>query len=134
ACSGAVTDDFFRVQQSTTEHIPGTALYTTDCGGVKNALQFQSIRNDLITNRKHDAVQMLLFSAGGNNTGFGNIVINYLIAPVNLAALNAVYADVLDEYTTHINHLKANYSDLDQWINTFFTEVRPIIGITTYPD
>jgi hypothetical protein len=138
ACSGAETQEFFNVQQTTSTHSEGTALYTNDCGGVKNVIQFQAIRNDLITNRKHDAVHMLLMSGGGNNTGFGEIVIQYLIAPLNLAALNAggqlLHIDVLGEFKELLNQLPADYADLDGGINLFFPERRPIIGITTYPD
>jgi len=138
ACSGAVIREFYDYQQTTNTHAPGTRLYETDCGGVKNAIQFEKIRKELITDRKHDAVHMLLMSGGGNNSGFGDIVIYYLIGPLNLAALNAagnlVDADVLAEYTDRINALTNEYAGLDNGINQFFTEVRPIIGITNYPD
>ncbi len=138
ACSGSKTDEFYQVEQTTNQHPPATALYTGDCGGGKNAIQFQTIRNDLIVNRKHDAIQMLLMSGGGNNTGFGDVVETYLIGPLNLAVLqaaaNLINADLLDEYTQKINNLQKDYASLDQGVNNFFTEVRPIIGITTYPD
>ena len=138
ACSGSKTNEFYKDEQTTNTHPPGTALYTGDCGGGKNAIQFQTIRNDLIVSRRHDAVQMLLMSGGGNNIGFGDIVTDYLIGPLNLAVLEAgaslLHADILGEYTQKINNLKNDYASLDQGINNFFTEVRPIIGITSYPD
>lgn len=138
ACSGAVIQHFYNSEQTTNTHAPGTRIYEDDCGGVKNAIQFKKIREELITNKKHDAVHMLLMSGGGNNSGFGDIVIYYLIGPLNLALLNAagnlVNADVLAEYTDRINGLANDYAGLDNGINEFFTEVRPIIGITNYPD
>jgi hypothetical protein len=138
ACSGAVVEHFYSSRQTTSTHAPGTRIYEDDCGGPRVDIQFEKIRKDLITDRKHDAIQMLLMSGGGNNSGFGDVVVYYLIGPLNLAALNAagnlVNQDVLAEYTERINGLTNNYAGLDNGINEFFTEVRPIIGITNYPD
>lgn len=138
ACSGAETSELFRSQQLTTSRTAPAALYSTDCGGVNNAIQFEAIRQELIQLRKHEAVHMLLMSAGGNNTGFGDVVLQYLIEPLNLAALDAfgkpLHIDVLGEFKRKLEDLSADYAELDGGINRYFPERRPIIGITTYPD
>jgi hypothetical protein len=138
ACSGAKTEDLFRVNQLTNDYLPGAALYTNNCGNVEAPKQFQKIRDYLITQKKHDEVNMLLMSIGGNNSGFGDVVIKYLLLPLNLAAINAagnfLDIDVMQDYAAEIADLRNDYSDLDQGINEFFPEVKPIVALTNYPD
>jgi len=138
ACSGATTQDLFSRDQVTNDYIPGTALYTNNCGNVENTKQFKRIRDVLITDRKHNEVNMLIMSIGGNNSGFGDLVIKYLLSPINLADVNAagnlVSIDILSAYHDEIDELRNDYADLDQGISEFFPEVKPIVGLTNYPD
>ncbi len=131
ACSGAVTQNLAESEQVTTDN--RVSLYD-ECGSATIPLQFRTIRNELIgDNHTHDEMQMLIMSIGGNNSGFGDVVVNYLLEPRNLATENLL-PGLLDEYSERIDGLDADYSNVDQKINDIFSEVRPIIGITVYPD
>jgi hypothetical protein len=132
ACSGAKTSDFYLTQQVSS---------VGNCQGTKKDFQFLQIKNDLLQSRMHDAVHMLIFSGGGNNAGFGDIIEKYLVLPLNLSAINSlgqlVNLNILSSYQNSINNLSNDYVELDKGIKNFFSTVsgiKPIVGITTYPD
>jgi hypothetical protein len=131
ACSGAVTQNLGESEQVTPDF--RVSLYN-ECGSISNPKQFETIRDELIgNNQKHDEMQMLLMSIGGNNSGFGDIVVNYLLEPRNLALEN-ILPGLLSEYTDRIDGLDEDYSNVNEKINDFFPEVRPIIGLSAYPN
>lgn len=127
ACSGA-----------STIHLGSNSQMTdwtfTDGGSQINPLQFQTLTEELIDNRGHDQIHLLIMSIGGNDVGFGDVVINYFIMPQNMEQASFNDPSVLADIQTEISNLGTNYDNLHQEILSDLGPIKPRIGICTYPD
>ncbi|MFZ1320405.1 MAG: hypothetical protein WAT71_02495 [Ignavibacteria bacterium] len=124
-CSGAKALELYENHQLTTGHL--------DCEEIRNNIQFKTLKNRLLgqgpSQGNHNKVNLLLLNIGGNDCGFAQIVLNYLVIPANYQ-----YEDVnvRREYEERILLLGDIYQGLDEAANEFFGN--PVVGICTYPD
>lgn len=119
ACSGARIEELH-------EEIEGTS------SGVSVSMnQFKQLHHTLIEVRKHDQINLLLMSIGGNNAEFALFVTSFIYLPNNINDLPESFFDQLEDL---INQSGLLYENLDDDINDLLGSPRPYIGICTYPD
>lgn len=118
ACSGAIIENL--VSQ------------TQQKGNNAVTIQFEQLQQNLLTERGHDKLHLLLMSIGGNNAGFADFVLNYLILPVNVTASPLVQFMQANAINEDLANLAVNYDALNTSIRNTFPGVQ--VCLTTYPD
>lgn len=120
ACSGAKIEDFYHSHQG----VPNSGIL-----GFRNeGTQFTLIQNWLLS-KEHENLNMLIMNIGGNDAGFGDIVLNYHMGPGNFSldpiAQNAVTSD--------INALPTKYLALESVITSRFGDCITLISTLPNP-
>jgi hypothetical protein len=124
ACSGASAIDLFKRLQPSSRLGDNRTVAQT---------QFDFLRNELIGARGHDQIHLLIMSIGGNDVGFGEVVVNYVIEPRNIVAEDFL-SDLESGINTSIESLESLYENIDAHINNDLGDKPPIVGICTYPN
>lgn len=90
-------------------------------------IQFDLIQK-FLDDENHRELHLLLLSIGGNNLGFADIVINYMIMPTNAATDESLPGNIQSQ----INSLKDSYDALNEQIQNRFPTAA--VSISTYPN